>query len=265
MRVAVTLVAATSFCCADAPKALRVFSAEPTIQTTEVPGWAPDQTPADFLDGIGGRVKVRWRQLYRPSTPPQPSTVRPLSAFTLGSLVADSYLALAAQDSQRFRDNNQDVLGYCRVLGLNEKLTPRLMSQGKLAENEKWADLRQEVTDGHQELCRVLREQRDEDLAILVELGAWCRLLEMVCTAVNDAAEPATWPLAIGSPALLKDMKSRYSQLSDVTRGNERLVLLGEGLEFLCRNWDNDEVPGPERVTKTRNKLEILMRKLTLK
>jgi hypothetical protein len=139
------------------------------------------------------------------------------------------------------------------------------MAQGKLAESEKWSDLRQEVTDGSQELCRVLREQRDEDLAVLVELGIWCRLLEIVSTAVMDNGDQSKWSLAIGSAALLTDMQSRFSQLSDTTRSNDRIVYLGDSLGFLCRNWDNDSVPSPERMNKTRDKIGLTMRKLTLR
>ena len=80
------------------PRAVSPFRAAVEFGMADVPGWQPDQTPADFLDGIGSRVKARWRQLYRDGPPP-PSTVRPLSAFTLGGLVADSFLALQAADA----------------------------------------------------------------------------------------------------------------------------------------------------------------------
>jgi len=89
------------------------------------------------------------------------------------------------------------------VLGFSEKLAPRLMAQGKLAEEGNWEALRQEVVDGHQELCRVMHEQRDDDLAVLVDLGIWMRMLEMVSTVVAESGEPTSWPMAIGSPTLL--------------------------------------------------------------
>jgi len=246
------------------PKVIKPFIATPAFVVADAPGWSPDQTPADFLDGIGSQVKARWRQLYREGPPP-PSTIRPLSAFTLGGLVADSFLTLQATDSQQFRNNNQDILSYCRVLGLNERLAPRLMAQGKLAESETWSDLRQEVVDGHQELCRVLREQRDEDLAVLVDLGIWLRLLEMVSGVVAKSNAPEVWPLTIGSPALLRDLQVRFSRLSDTTRKQERVATIGDALGFLCRHWDNGAAPDAERVANTHKKIELLMKRLTMK
>lgn len=243
---------------------IKPFTAAPMLMVTEEPGWSPDQTPADFLEGIGQRVKARWRQLYR-DAPPPPSTVRQVSAFTLGALMADSFLTLQALDAQQFRNNNQDILNYCRVLGLGEKLAPRLMAQGKLAEEGIWDDLRQEVVDGHQELCRVMHEQRDDDLAVLVDLGIWMRMLEMVSTVVAESGEPTSWPMTIGSPALLKEMQNRFGKLSPPVRQHERLEPLGELLGHLCRQWDTNEPPTAERVVKSHEKLASLMRKMTLK
>lgn len=229
-------------------------------------GWTSEQTPIDFLDVVGMQTKARWRQLYR-APPPTPSTDRPRAAFTLGALVGDSFLALEAEDVQQFRNTNQDILGYCRVLGLSDKVTPRLMAMAKLAELNKWVDLRQEAVDGHQELTRLLREQRDDDLAILVDLGAWMRVIELSSALATAAPEPSVKPLCIGSVELLKDLKQRFSQLSATVQQHETLVAVGEMLDYLIRNWTNpaNNPPSQEFVTKTNDKFKSLMRKLTLK
>jgi hypothetical protein len=229
-------------------------------------GWTPEQTPIDFLDLVGLHTKARWRQLYR-APPPTPSTDRPRAAFTLGALVGDAFLALAAEDVQQFRNTNQDILGYCRVLGLSDKVSPRLMAMAKLAEMNKWGDLRQEAVDGHQELTRLLREQRDDDLAILVDLGAWMRVIEMSASLAMAAPEPSVKPLCIGSIDLLHDLKQRFSQLSTPVQQHETLIGIGEMIDYLIRNWSNpaNNPPSQEFVTKTNDKLKALMRKLTMK
>lgn len=229
--------------------------------------WTSEQTPVDFLDIVGLHAKARWRQLYR-EPPPTPSTHRHRAAFTLGGLIADSFLALQAEDAQQFRNRNQDILGYCRVLGLSDKISPRLMAQGKLAESGKWADLRQESVDGHQELTRLLREQHDDDLAVLVDIGVWLRVLEIssgLMMEVESAGKAGR--LSIGSVELLKDLRQRFGQLSDPVRQEESIALVGELLDFLIRNWSNpaNEIPGKEFVSRTHEKLKNLMRKLTLK
>lgn len=228
--------------------------------------WTPEQTPVDFLDLVGLRTKARWRQLYRPP-PPTPPTDRPRVAFTLGGLISDSFLALQAEDVQQFRNTNQDVLSYCRVLGLSDKITPRLMSMAKLAEMSKWGDLRQEAVDGQQELTRILREQRDDDLAVLVDLGSWMRGLEISSTVVAEVPDATVRPLSIGSLDLLKDLRQRYAQLSAPARAHSTLASVDDLLGFLIRAWSGvgDQRPSQEVVTKTRDKISNLMRRLTLK
>ncbi len=243
---------------------LRVYGAADKPVSAPPPGWTPDQTQVDFLDAIGGRLKVRWRQHYRPS-PPVPSNERAQGAFVLGTLLADSFIALKATDAQQFRNTNQDVLNYCRTLGLGEKLTPRLMAQGKLAETERWADLRQEVVDGQQELARLLHDQRDDDLSILVDLGAWLRLLQVVSGVIAETEELDNFPLCIGSQPLLRDIHSRYSQLSANTREVPRIKDFGAILDVICRQWLDAGEPVKERVVKTRDKLTELLTKLTMK
>lgn len=233
---------------------LAPFTVEPSLTISDDVGWTPDQTPADFLDGVGLRVKARWRQMYR-EPPGPPPTARPLAAYTLGSLLADSYLALEATDSQQFRNTNQDIVAYCRVLGVGDKLAPRLMAEGKLAEQDQWTSLRQEVVDGHQELGRFLREQRDEDLAILVDLGVWMRMLDMVSGVVVDSPDQQVWPLCIGSPALLKEMRQRFGQMSISARKQDRIASIGDALEFLCRHWIDAPPPTQVRVTRSRDKI----------
>ena len=49
------------------------------------------------------------------------------------------------------------------TLGVGEKLMPRLMAQGKMAESEQWKELRQEIAEGHEELLRLLQSPRGRD------------------------------------------------------------------------------------------------------
>jgi hypothetical protein len=262
------LIAAGSLCLvfwgASVGNAAEPFTAG--IVISPATGWTSEQTPIDFLDVVGLQTKARWRQLYRPP-PPTPSTDRPRAAFTLGALIADGFLALQAEDSQQFRNTNQDILGYCRVLGLSDKVSPRLMAMAKLAEMSQWADLRQEAIDGQQELARLLTDQRDEDLAALVDLGAWLRTLEVASTLVMEAPESEVRPLCIGAKALLSELQTRFEGLSEPTRIHVSIVPIGDTIAFLGRHWNlpEGECPSEELVIKTHEKLKNLMKKLTLK
>ena len=219
-----------------------------------------DQTPADFLDLVGQSTKARWRLLFRPP-PPTPPTDRGRAALILGSLLADNFLVWQASDSQQFRNNNQDVLTYCRMLGLGEKLMPRLMAQGKMAESNEWKELRREIVEGHQELIRMLREQKDEDLALMIDLGLWLRVLEIVSTIVAETPDVDNRPLCIGSPSILQKLRDDFSRISIEKRGETTLKLIGAAITEVSETWkDADKNPPTQlQVATTHEKLKELM------
>lgn len=222
-----------------------------------------DQTPADFLDMVGRHTKARWRMMFRPP-PPTPPTDRGRAALILGSLLGDSFLVWQAGDSQQFRNNNQEVLTYCRMLGLGEKLMPRLMAQGKMAEGSEWKALRHEIVDGHQELVRMLREQKDDDLALMIDLGLWLRVLEIVSTIVADTPAVDIRPLCIGSPAILQDLRDDFSRLSAPKREDTLVKRIGATIDEVSVTWkDVDKAPPTQlQVARTNEKLKELMQTL---
>jgi hypothetical protein len=228
--------------------------------------WTEDQTPADFLEMAGRHTKARWRALFRPK-PTTPSSDRTKTGFTLGSLIGESFLIWEAGDAQQFRNNNQDIVSYCRSLGLGEKIMPRLMAQARMAEMDEWKDLRQEIVDGHQEVMRLLREQQDEDLAVLVGLGAWMRSLEIVSKLVMETPQVDKRPLCIGSPALLAELRQDFASLGDTTRRSALLLPLITVLSELEKTWGNTKAGAPTQsmVASTHERLRTVMEELTLK
>ncbi|MGV3662462.1 MAG: hypothetical protein ACO1TE_19920 [Prosthecobacter sp.] len=218
-----------------------------------------DQTAADFLESVGKHTRARWRLLFRPP-PPTPPTDRGRSALILGTLLGDSFLIWQAGDAQQFRNNNQDVLAYCRTLGLGEKLLPRLMTQGNLAEQSGWKDLRQEIVDGHQEAMRLLREQMDEDLALLIDVGVGLRLLEIVSSLITAAPEVNTM-LFVGSPELLRELREDFSRISAAKREEPFMQRVRTVIDDSSALWhDVDKTPlTPEQLSKTNDTLKTLM------
>ena len=230
-----------------------------------VPQPHPEMAPADFLDSVGKQTKARWRTLYR-QPPPTPSSDRRKVAFTLGGLMADAYLTLQAGHAQQFKNNNQEVLNYARVLGLAEKITPDILAEGKMAEAEDWPMLRERLVQKQGVISNLLKEQRDDDLAILVDLGMWLRLLEISSEVVVSNTALENKSLCIGSKTLLDEMIARYERLTEAARTDETIAQIGSILQMLQRHWTAAEgAPSDEVVTMTHEKLRYLMGKLTMK
>ena len=242
------------------------MKADTALTLPETPAAGPpapqDMQPAEFLACVGLQTKARWRQLYREQAP-TPSSQRLRVAFTLGSLQGDAYLALQAGDSQRFRDNNQDVLTHCRVLGLAEKISPDLMAEAKMAQTEDWAALRAKIGGTHKLTETLLQEQRDEDLAILVNLGMWMRLFEVASSLVVNDTEVENKSLCVGSVHLLNELMARYERLTESARQDPSVALLGNVLQMLQKHWTTtNEAPPQETIEMTFEKLRFIMEKM---
>jgi len=249
-------LAALSICLVPAA-ALDPTEPKATVAATTEP------SPADFLDSIAQKTKARWRLLFRPP-PPTPPTDRGRTALILGTLLGDSFLVLQAGDAQQFRNNNQDVLTYCRTLGLGEKLLPRLMTQGNLAEQNAWKDLRQEIVDGHQQALKLLRDQRDDDLALLIDIGLGLRLFEIATALIVAAPEADVSLLCASSPSLLRDLQYDFGHLSTPKTEEALMLRVSTLINEVARLWqDAEKTPLTQtQAAETNDKLKGLMQEM---
>jgi hypothetical protein len=239
-----------------------------TSATPAVPVAAPptvEMQPGDYLDGIGQQVKARWRQMYR-ETPPALSPDRMRVAFTLGGLMAESHLAVQAGDAQRFRNNNQEIQKFCGVLGLTDKISPDINAGSKMAESEDWPAMRKQVEQMQQHIESSLNEQRDEDLAILSDLGLWIRLMDIGSSLVVGAPGVADKSICIGSVPMLNDLVGRFKHLSEVSQTNESVAYVGGVLEMIQRHWTAAEGQATDEVVQmTHEKLRFVIGKVEAK
>ena len=230
----------------------------------EKPAEKAEILPGDYLDGIGGAVKARWRQHYR-EDPPVLSSERMRAAFMLGELMAESHLAVQAGDAQRFRNNNQEVQKLCGGLALSEKITPDVNAGSKMAESEDWPALRKQVQQTEQHIESVLNDQRDEDLAILMNLGLWMRLFDIGTSMVAEEADfdMQKKGVCIGSVSQINELAARYERLSETARSDEAIAMIGGLLEWLQRHWPAaDDNTDPEVVLKTHDRINYTIGKV---
>jgi len=241
---------------------------EKPIPTTPAPIVKPHKEilPSDFLDCVGQETKARWRQLYR-EAPPPPSSDRLRVSYTLGGLIADSYLALQAGDAQQFKNVNQDIIKYCGALGLIDKVKPRMLAESKMAETEDWEGVRKQVAESQVAIEKLLTDQRDDDLSLLVNLGMWLRLFEISSTLVHQDKDLQNKTLCIGSGPLLDELWARYGRISEAARNTDVMPMLGNVLGMLQRHWANRGTGESDEnlVNFTFEKLQFLNGKLIVK
>jgi hypothetical protein len=170
-------------------------------------------TPAEFFDAIDKISRPDWAAFYRD---PGPTTfpTRPQTAFNLGALVADGYIAVEAQDGQQVKNTGKDIVALARALGVGENVLARGKSISDFADKNDWFALREELEATTNEVRRAMIDQRDEALASLILAGAWLRSLEVGSRAAELSGE-ASGAALLGQKDLVFFLHDQLRELPD--------------------------------------------------
>jgi len=169
-------------------------------------------TPGEFFAAIEKGGKPNWTSEYRPPISIR-SADRAQMALNLGTLIADGYIAVEAQDSQQVKNIGKDVLALAKKLSVSQTVLARGASITQFAENNAWAQLNEELEATQNEVKKALEENRDMDLITLVSVGGWIRGTEVITGLVmqNYNADNAK---LLRQPALVAFLKNKLA-LSD--------------------------------------------------
>ena len=185
-------------------------------------------TPAEFFGAIDKISRPDWAAFYRD---PGPTTFpgRPQTAFNLGVLVTDGYIAVEAQDGQQVKNTGKDIIALARALGVGENVLARGKSIADFADKNDWFALREELEATTNEVRRAMIEQRDDSLASLIMAGAWLRALQAGGRAAELSGDPACAAL-LGQEALVGYLHERVTEFA--AEGNTGPVVERVGQTF---------------------------------
>src|SRR6266567_5808406 len=139
---------------------------------------------------------------------------RPQMALNLGTLIADGYIAVEAQDSQQVKNIGKDVLALAKKLSVSQTVLARSASITQFAENNAWDQLNEELEATQNEVKKALEGNRDTDLITLVSVGGWIRGTEVVTGLVMQNYDSDNAKL-LRQPALVAFLKSKLARLPD--------------------------------------------------
>ena len=215
-------------------------AAESTVSVT-VP------TPAEFFDAIDKVSRPDWAAFYRDPGPTSFPT-RPQTAFNLGALVADGYIAVEAQDGQQVKNTGKDIIALARALGVGENVLARGKSIADFADKNDWFALREELEATTNEVRRAMVDQRDEALASLILAGAWLRSLQVGSRAAELSGEPSGAAL-LAQKELVAFLHGQLQELPEKARTGPVVTRVGETFGAVEESMTVEEgnVPDLER------------------
>src|ERR1700751_2823446 len=176
-----------------------------TIDSLTVP------TPGEFFKAIDKTGKPNWVSQFRPPTPIG-GVNRAQMALNLGTLIADGYIAVEAQDGQQVKNIGRDVLALAKKLSVSDSVLARGKSITQFAEDGSWDQLNEELEATQNEVKKALEENRDNDLITLVSIGGWIRGTQVVTGLLVESYNPETAKL-LRKPALVSFLKTKLTNL----------------------------------------------------
>jgi len=163
---------------AEAPKRIDVGQLSKRVDTVVVP--LPNEV-FGALNKLGG---VNWKEYVR-SGKGSNFTERPRIALLLGTVIADGFIAVQAEDAPTVKDIGQRVLGLAKGIGVGNSITPHAKAITEAADKRNWAGVRQELDRTQNSVQQAMNEVHDEKLSHLVSLGGWLRGTEVLTAVVN--------------------------------------------------------------------------------
>jgi hypothetical protein len=115
-----------------------------------------------------------WRDL-----PDSTPSDRARLALCTGAVIADGFLAVAAEKQSRIEPVGRVLLKLSKGLGVSDRVSKHSRSILEKAARQQWPEIKQELIRTQAEVEAAMLGLKDEEIAHLVALGGWLRGLEM--------------------------------------------------------------------------------------
>jgi hypothetical protein len=173
-----TLVFALSASGAQAPQRIDIHALSKTVEDVVVP------LPNEIFGALNKLGGVNWREHVRNDKAPN-FTERPRVALLLGTVIADGFIAVQAEDAPTVKDIGQRVLTLAKAIGVGNSITNHAKAITEAADKRAWPDVRKELDRTQYSVQQAMNEMQDQKLSQLVSLGGWLRGTEVVSAVVD--------------------------------------------------------------------------------
>src|SRR6201998_21692 len=163
---------------AQAPQHVNINQLSTTVEDVVVP------LPNEIFGALDQLGAVNWKEHVRSDEEPN-FTERPRIALLLGTVIADGFIAVQAEDAPAVKDIGQRVLALAKGIGVGNSITPHAKAIIDAADKRNWAKLRQELDRTQNSVQQAMNEVHDEKLSQLVSLGGWLRGTQVLTAVVT--------------------------------------------------------------------------------
>ena len=144
-------------------------------------------------------------------------------ALLLGTVIADGFIAVEAENSESVKQIGQEVLNLADAINVRKAVIARSKSIMDKADSKNWRAVREELDGALQDVRSAMVELGDADLAQLVSIGGWIRGTE-VLTSIVGKNYSASGAELLNQPELLIYFTRRIDEMRSSRLKKEELV-----------------------------------------
>src|SRR5229473_64615 len=185
LKLSVLVASSLTLCAhgAQAPQHIDVKKLSKKVEDVVVP------LPNEVFGALNKLGSVNWKEYVR-SDKGTNFTERPRIALLLGTVIADGFIAVQAEDAPAVKDIGQRDLNLSKGIGVGNSITPHAKAITEAADKRKWENVRQELDRTQSSVQAAMNEVHDEKLSQLVSLGGWLRGTQVLTSVVTKHFSP---------------------------------------------------------------------------
>src|SRR5713226_6427595 len=180
LKLSVLVASSLTLCAhgAQAPQHIDVKQLSKKVEDVVVP------LPNEVFGALNKLGSVNWKEYVR-SDKGTNFTERPRIALLLGTVIADGFIAVQAEDAPAVKEIGQRVQTLARGIGVERSITQHAKAIIEAADKRKWENVRQELDRTQNSVQQAMNEVHDEKLTQLVSLGGWLRGTQVLTSVVT--------------------------------------------------------------------------------
>src|SRR5438270_7940507 len=163
---------------AQAPQRIDAKQMSKKVENVVVP------LPNELCGALNKLGSVNWREYVRTEKTSN-FTERPRIALLLGTVIADGFIAVQAEDAPAVKEIGNRVLNLSKFIGVGNSIIPHAKAITEAADKRKWESVRQELDRTQGSVQAAMNEVHDEKLSQLVSLGGWLRGTQVLTSVVT--------------------------------------------------------------------------------
>lgn len=179
--------------------------------------------PSEIFSVLDKLGSPNWRsELREPSG--KSTGNRAQVALRLGTVIAEGFIAVEAEDATRVQEIGRQVLVLAEAINVRKAVIARSKSITEKADAKDWKAVRKEFDGALHDVRGAMQELGDDELAQLVSIGGWLRGTEVLTSIVSKNYSPDGAELLF-QPQLLDYFTRKLDGLRNTRLGKEELVV----------------------------------------